>query len=143
MPNRKRQGNDVKRRITPVGDINQEIQSNLAEARYTGSAHHKSKPADYGFHPPVNPRPRKSLCDNKRTITLREACRLFRSGIQKGMISSYLEDGLPKYVWAVDHAGEAYEAKLGEDGSRYHGYRMYRDQAMRRYIIREWRERNQ
>jgi hypothetical protein len=84
MPNRKRQGNDVKRRITPLGDINQEIQSNLAEARYTGSAHHKSKPADYGFRPPVNPRPSKSLCDDRRTITLREASRLFQSGGPNG-----------------------------------------------------------
>ena len=126
-----------------MGRLNEQIVSNLKEARYVGSPHHKSRPADYGFHPPVNPRPQKSLCDNLRTITMREACRLFRSGIQMGMVSSYLENGLPKFVWAVDHTGQAYEAKLGEDGSNYHGYRLYRDQRMRRYIVREWRERSQ
>ena len=115
----------------------------MAEARYTGSSHHKRRPADYGFHPPVNPRPHKSLCDGSRTITLMEACRLFRSGIRKGMVSRHLEKGLPKFVWTVDHLGEAYEAKLGDDGSSYHGYQLYRDQRMRRYILREWRERNQ
>ena len=143
MPNRKRQGNDVKRRVTPPGGVTSQTKSNLDKTRYVGSPHHKRRPGDYGFHPPVNPRPRKSLCDDMRTITLREACRLFRSGIQVGMVSSHLENGLPKYVWAVDHLGEAYEAKLGDDGSVYHGYRIYRDQRMRRYIIREWRERNQ
>lgn len=61
MPSRKRQGNNPKRRVAPRGTVSPEIQSNLAEARYAGSALHKSKPADYEFHPPVNPRPDKSL----------------------------------------------------------------------------------
>ena len=30
------------------------------------------------------------------------------------MVSDYLENGLPKFVWSVDYAGEAYEAKLGD-----------------------------
>ena len=79
-----------------------------------GSAHHKSRPADYGFHPPVNPRPDKSLCDKWGVIRLLEASKLFRSGIGLGMVSDYLENGLPKFVWSVDYAGEAYEAKLGD-----------------------------
>ena len=143
MPNRKRQGSDVKRRVVPPGGLDQEVRANLSEARYVGSPHHKRRPGDYGFHPPVNPRPHKSLCDDLRAINLREACRLFRSGIRQEMVSSYLENGLPKYVWAVDHAGEPYEAKLGHDGASYHGYRLYRDQRMRQYIIRTWRERAQ
>lgn len=144
MPNRKGQPNDPKRRVAPPGTVSSETLSNLTKAHYTGNAHHKRRPGDYGFNPPVNPRPHKSVCDDLRTIGLREACELFRAGIQSEMVSGYLEEErLPKYVWAVDHAGEAYEAKLGDDGSRYHGYRLYRDQRMRRYIIRAWRERNQ
>lgn len=84
-------------------------------ARYIGSAHHKSKPADYCFNPPANPRPGKSLCDGLRVIRKIEATRLFRSGIRSEMVSSYVDgnNGLPKYVWAVDKDGEAYEAKMG------------------------------
>ncbi len=143
MPSRKRQGNDIKRRIIQQGQLSTQIQTSLSNARYVGSPHHKSRPADYGFQPPVNPRPQKSLCDDLRTITLREARRLFRDGIRREMVSSHLENGLPKYVWAVDHSGEAYEAKLGHDGASYHGYRLYRDQRMRRYIIHAWSERTQ
>ena len=144
MLSRKGQTNDPKRRVAPSGTISRETLSNLDKASYVGSSHHKRRPGDYGFSPPVNPRPHKSVCDDLRTIGLREANELFRAGVQSGMVSGYLENGhLPKFVWAVDHAGEAYEAKLGDDGSSYHGYRLYRDQRIRRYIIREWRERNQ
>ena len=59
------------------------------------------------------------------------------------MVSGRLNEGLPDRVWSVDHTGEAYVAFLGSDGPYYHGYRLYRDQRMRMYIIKEWRERNQ
>lgn len=119
----------------------EETISRLGNARYTGSGHHKSKPADYGFVPPVSPRSDKSLCDDLRPIPFREARSLFHSGICLGMISNPLEHGLPKYVWAVDDGGEAYEAKLGGDGRSYHGYRLYRDERMRDYIVDTWNER--
>ena len=60
----RRQGNNPKRRIVPAGALSPAVLARIEEeARYTGSAHHKRKPADYGFRPPVNPRPHKSLCD--------------------------------------------------------------------------------
>jgi hypothetical protein len=142
MPDRKRQGNDPKRRVAPAGTVTLETRANLDNVRYTGSAHHKSRLADYNLIPPVNPRPGKSLCDDLRTITCKEAVKLFRSGIQLEMVSSYLENGLPKFVWAVDDYGEAYEAKLGDVGFSYHGYRLYRNDPARGYIIAEWRKRN-
>ena len=143
MSRRKGQPNEPKRRVAPPGAITTETLSNLDRARYVGSAHHKKSPGGYGFNPPVNPRPHKSVCDDLRTINLRQATGLFRAAIRLGMISSYLQDGhLPKFVWAVDDEGEAYEAKLGEDGRSYHGYRLHRDERTRSYILREWRERN-
>ena len=102
MASRKRQGNNPKRRVASDGAISSEVRGNLARARYVGSAHHKSRPADYGFIPPVNPRPGKSLCDDIRIVTRREAIRLFHSAIHLEMMSSYLVNGLPKFVWAVD-----------------------------------------
>lgn len=142
MPNRKRQGNNPKRRVASAGAINPEIRGNLFRARYVGSAHHKSNPADYGFIPPVNPRRGKSLCDDIRVITRQEAIDLFSFGIHLAMISNYQVNGLPKFVWAVDGYGEAYEAKLGDDGFSYHGYGLDRDDPFRENIIAEWRRRS-
>ena len=57
------------------------------------------------------------------------------------MVSAVRADGLPKYVWAVDREGRAYEAKLGRS-SRYHGYELGGDdEAMRRWVIEQWRAR--
>ena len=49
------------------------IRSLVASIAYVGSGLHKTKPGDYGFQPPVNPRPWKSICDGRRTILLAEA----------------------------------------------------------------------
>ena len=75
-------------------------------------------------------------------IKLREAIRLFRSGIGRGMVSSYLNShGLPVRVWSVDEHGHAYEAKPGGDGRRYHGFRLVKDASTARYIRQEWQRR--
>lgn len=59
-----RQENNPKRRIAPSASVDRKCRAELAgRARYGGSPHHKSKSADYGFHPPQSPRPHKSLCD--------------------------------------------------------------------------------
>lgn len=137
-----RQSNNPKRRIAPPDMLTvEERELLLAKSRYVGSALHKHKPANYGFHPPINPRPHKSLCDDRRSIPLQEAQRLFESGIRKGMVSTYREGNLPKYVWCVDEQGEAYEAKLGNEG--FHGYRLDEDneRIMREVVLREWKAR--
>ena len=110
--------------------------------RYEGIAHHKLRPGDYDFSPPSNPRPSKSVCDDIRPILKDEAAKLFSDGIIKGMISKRDEDGVPKYVWAVDDSGQAYEAKRG--GSTpydYHGYRLNDDDPQRRVVLDEWKKR--
>ena len=106
-----------------------------------GSAHHKSKPADYGFTPPTSPRPNKSLCDRKRIVRKEEAKALFLQGLSRGMVSRYAKNGFPKYVWAVDQYGEVYEAKVGSlDGQSYHGYALSADEERDqcRLVITEW-----
>lgn len=145
MVNRKRQGNDTKRRIAPPGQVSAEVIARLSAARYVGSAMHKSKPADYGFNPPVSPRLSKSLCDDLRVIRKSEAAGLFQAGIERGMVSTYQIGGLPKYVWAVDSYGQAYESKLSSGTSDYHGYRLseFRDRDMRLQVINEWGSRSQ
>ena len=142
MPNRKRQGNNPKRRIAL--EVPSEVLTSLSRAQYSGSALHKTKPADYGFNPPVNPRPRKSVCDDLRVIRKSEAMELFRSGIARRMVSTCLINGLPKYVWAVDGFGEAYEAKLSKATGEYYGYRLSKDKdgEMRSQVIKTWESRS-
>ena len=140
-----RQGNNPKRRLAPRDELDAEDLRRLArEARYVGSAHHKSKPGDYRFTPPTSPRPNKSLCDGKRIVKKREAMELFRQGLSRGMVSRYAEGGFPKYVWAVDWDDEVYEAKLGgDDRQSYHGYALNADgeRDLCRWVIREWNAR--
>ena len=141
MPSRKGQPNNPNLRVAPPGSVSNETLDRLCQARYTGVCYHKSRRSpDYDFAP--CPRPDKSLCDDLRPISLLKATRLFRSGIRLGMVSGYLEQGLPKRVWAVDDAGQAYEAMLGDDGATYHGYRLNRKAPNREYVIAEWRRRS-
>ena len=138
----KHRGNNPKRRIAKRGHFTPaELAHFSGRARYEGSAHHKLHPADYGFHPPVNPRPAKSVCDDVRVIRLDEATELLRSGFAKGMVSTCSPQDMPKFVWAVDDRGEAFEAKLSRDG-RYHGYRLTLDESsMRAWVQEEWERR--
>jgi hypothetical protein len=135
-----RQGNDPKRRIAPLDRLALKARTALAEKLvYIGSAHHKRTPGDYGFHPPANPRPWKSLCDGRRTILKAEAVELFRQGILNGMFSDFPNNGIPKFVWSVDKDGEPYEAKI--DSLGYHGYHLEDDDDMRVLVLIEWRKR--
>jgi hypothetical protein len=106
---------------------------------YAGSGLHKLHPGDYGFHPAVNPRPWKSVCDGKRPILKAEASEMLREGALRGFFSDFTDDGKPKYVWAVDGDGEVYEAKIDRDG--YHGYRLEDDDDFRPLILKEWARR--
>ncbi len=137
----KREGNRTDRRIAAAGTIPAAVLVTLAGSiRYTGSGLHKLRPGDWGFHPPSNPRPHKSLCDELRPLLREEALALFSRGIERGMVSRFAEGQRPKYVWAVDDQGEAYEAKesRSEPGT-YHGYRLSEDDGMRKQVLRRWR----
>jgi hypothetical protein len=141
MPIRQRRGNRPDRRIAPEdfldGSAKQDL---LSRVRYVGSANHKLHPGNYGFIPTHNPRPSKSPCDDLRTVLLEEASSLFRIGIERGMLSRFSHSGVPKYVWAVDAAGEVYEAKTRpERDAEYHGYRLGEDDRyMRERVLKEW-----
>jgi hypothetical protein len=128
------------RRVAAPNRLTPQERRGLADRlTYVGSGHHKRHPADYGFQPPVSPRPWKSVCDGIRIITLGEARGLFRLGITMGLFSDFPDDGVPKYVWSVDPNGEPYEAKFDRDG--YHGYRLEEEDDMRVVVLREWQRR--
>ena len=132
-----------KRRVVAPEELDPVVGNALRRARYGGSPHHKSKPADYDFIPPTAPLDGKSLCDHDRPIKLKEAIGLFKSGIRRGMVSGHLKNGLPAFVWSVDEDGQAYEAKPGDDGRTYHGYPLYKEVSIARYIRQEWKRREE
>ncbi len=100
-----------------------------------------TSPADYGFER-TNPRPTKSLCDANRTIRLAEATALLAAGINKGMISRPLDNGLPKFVWSVSDAGEAFEAKThANTPGEYHGYPLEPEDDTRQRVLDAWKQR--
>jgi hypothetical protein len=137
-----RRGNNPKRRIAEIDQLDDNARQRLSEQLvYVGSGHHKLRGADYGFTPPANPRPTKSVCDGVRSITRTEAQRLFKLGVSKGMFSLVSNNLPPKYVWSVDEDGEPYEAIAGQDG--YHGYRLGRDDDFRTVVLKEWKHRCQ
>lgn len=140
----RRHGNRADRRIVPADALAPEELARIASlAQYGGSANHKLHPGDYGFVPPTNPRPSKSPCDFLRPVLKREAAKLLREGIQRGMVSRFQPGQLPKYVWAVDEHGEVYEAKT-KPGQEvvYHGYRLGDDERQMRTEVRsEWKKR--
>ena len=132
-----RQGNNPKRRVAAADFLDQRGREALAtRVRYTGSAIHKRYPGNYGFHPPTNPRPWKSLCDDRRVVLLEEAAELLQQGVMAGMFSSFADGDLPKYVWSVDADRAVYEGKLDRNG--YHGYRLADDDDFGRLVLKEW-----
>ena len=142
MSDRRRQGNNPKRRIASADQLNSDDRKELAQSvRYVGSGHHKRWPADYGFER-ISPRPTKSLCDMQRVILHDEAKRLLERGVAHGMVSSLNEGNFPKFIWCVDEQGEVYEAKTDiRNPGAYHGYRLEEDDDMRDRVIWVWRER--
>lgn len=139
----KRQSNRPDRRFAAFGLISTSELNRLAPLlQYEGDPRHKLHPGDYGFVPPVNPRPTKSVCDDLGLVLRDQAVQLFQSGIEAGMVSPFVPGSTPKYVRAVDAAGEVYEAKAKPPDVVYHGYRLGDDERdMRRYILAEWRRR--
>ena len=57
------------------------------------------------------------------------------------MTSSFRAGDLPKYVWAVDLKGRAYEAKLEQGSRNYHGYKLGNNDAMQQLVTKEWNQR--
>lgn len=136
---KKRRTANPKRHIA-VSPAEADLARLAAAVHYSGNAEHKKNPGDFGFPPPLGPRPGKTLCDGAGIFQRREAVALLREGIRRGLVSRQVRGDYPQNVWAVTDTGIALEAQLDnrETGS-YHGYPMREDDAFREEVIAKWR----
>lgn len=118
----RRSGYNQKRRICKVLE-GVDLKGLVASVNYGGNPEHKRNPGDFGLTPPAQPRPDKSLCDTASIFSKREAIKLLRSGVERGLISTQTQNGYPQNIWAVTEEGIPLEAQLenSEQGT-YHGY---------------------
>ena len=111
-------------------------------ATYTGNAHHKKRPNDYGLTPATDPRPGKTLCDADGQFSKDQAVSLLLAGAKLRMVSKQVRNGWPQNIWAVGNDGEAFEAQLeNQELGHYHGYPMPAEDDFRKVILDEWKKR--
>lgn len=137
---RRRKGYNPKRRLRQTVEP-EELRSLAASVRYGGNPEHKRNPGDFGLTPPSDPRPDKSLCDTVGVFSRREATRLLKEGIGRGLISDRKRNVYPQYIWAVTEDGQPLEAQLenAETGA-YHGYPMPNTDPFGSEVLKKWNE---
>jgi hypothetical protein len=133
-----------KRKVNPKRRILHDPQPNdlarwAKRARYVGNPDHKRNPGDFGLEPPSSPRLGKTLCDAAAVFTRKEAQRLLRQGIEKGLVSEQLRNGWPQNIWSVAQNGTALEAMLdNQTEGTYHGYPMLSDDPLAATVLELW-----
>ena len=109
------------------------------KVRYGGNPEHKRNPGDFGLTPPSQPRPYKSLCDVVNIFSKREAIRLLKAGIEKGLISEIDYNGFPQNIWSVTTDGHPLEAQLeNPEQGIYHGYPIPETDPFRDVVLECW-----
>ena len=130
-----------KRRIREA--VPPELLAGLADkVSYGGNPEHKRNPGDFGLTPPSQPRADKTLCDAIELFSRRDATRLLKAGVRKGLISRSERNGFPQNIWSVTDGGCPLEAQLeNSELGVYHGYPMPESDSFRKTIIEAWKQR--
>lgn len=119
----------------------EELQLLVNSVKYAGNPEHKRNPGDFRLTPPVQPRADKSLCDDARVFTLREATELLREGVQRGLISEQVSgpNRYPQNIWVVTRDGIPLEAQLeNSEMGTYHGYPIPDTDPFQEEVLRRW-----
>jgi hypothetical protein len=137
---RKRTGYNTKRRIRQEPDS--DYLERLAESvNYAGNPEHKINPGDFGLTPPSLPQADKTKCDIVKIFFKKEAIRLLKEGVRKGLISEQVRNVYPQNIWAVTESGWPLEAQLeNPQKGTYHGYPMPETDPFRDHVIAKWNE---
>ena len=107
---------------------------------YGGNPVHKRNPGDFNLSPPSRPVPDKTLCDGVGIASQREAWRLLRDGVRRGLISEQRRGDFPQNVWSVTGDGHPLEAQLeNRVQGTYHGYPMPATDDFRDEVLNHWR----
>lgn len=118
----------------------QALKDLASRVKYGGNPYHKRNPGDFKLTPPALPQPDKTLCDLADITTKREALRLLKSGVQKGLVSRQTRGGFPQNIWAVrEEDSFVFEAQLENQGlGTYHGYPMSSNDDFRFEVLKKW-----
>lgn len=107
---------------------------------YGGNPEHKRNPGDFGL-PLIGRRQGKSLCDDAGILTRKEAKRLLREGVRRGVVSVQERNGWPQNVWAVSDGGHVVEAMLeNSELGTYHGYKLPDSDPFAGDVLARWRD---
>ncbi len=130
---------NLKRRIRQ--DVEPDYLQELVDiVKYGGNPEHKKNPGDFGLMPPSQPRADKSLCDIAGIFSKKEATRLLKEGVRKGLVSEQVRNGYPQNIWAVTADGCPLEAQLeNAEVGIYHGYPMYENDPFREEVLMRWK----
>ena len=129
-----------KRRLAPLQDWPEPRLKELCKIlHYGANPEHKMHPGDFGLTPPSCARRAKSLCDSIGIFTRRDALRLLRIGVSRGLVSKQIDNGWPKNIWAV-YKGRVLEAQLEQpENGTYHGYPLQDGDPFADSILNRWR----
>ena len=141
---KRRRSFNTKRRICPVSDLPDDLETLAESVGYGGNPGHKKNPGDFGLMPPSAWRPDKALCDAVGIFERARALALLQKGIRRGMVSCIADDrDYPQNVWSVTEDGAPLEAEL-ENAMQgiYHGYPLPPEEdPMHEQVLAEWPER--
>ena len=139
----KRHGSNPKRRIAPAHRLDVAARAALAaRISYVGSAIHKSKPGNYRFQPPMNPRPWKSICDGLRVVLLRRRASCFAVEFSRGCLATSKIMRSPSMSGAWTTRVRFTKLEIIPGSNSYKGYRLEEEDAMRATVLKEWKARN-
>jgi hypothetical protein len=129
-----------KRRLAPLEDWPEMRLASLCKSvRYGGNPEHKKKPGDFNLTPPSCARRGKSLCDSIGIFTRRNALKLLRLGVSRGLVSKQMQNDWPQNIWTV-YKGRVLEAQLEQaENGTYHGYPLQDEDPFADAILARWR----
>jgi hypothetical protein len=136
---RRKSSHNLKRRIRQ--EVEPDYLQELVDiVKYGGNPEHKKNPGDFGLMPPSQPRADKSLCGIAGIFSNKEATRLLKEGVRKGLVSEQVRNGYPQNIWAVTDDGCPLEAQLeNPEVGVYHGYPMYETDPFREEVLKRWK----